>query len=136
MRIRDSRVSSAEIHRNSGNVLVQAEGETTVVRSEASDEAFLREKNLDSSGDFGQGFVSVSAGRAAYTSLAGDFDRVEISAPKVDLMIEEGTVNQLTADSYATKTNILLSSAATINTADIRAEELVFEGEGRMRVSW
>ena len=133
VRIRDSRVSSAEIHRNSGNVLVQAEGETTVVRSEASDEAFLREKNLDSSGDFGQGFVSVSAGRAAYTSLAGDFDRVEISAPKVDLMIEEGTVNQLTADSYATKTNILLSSAATINTADIRAEELVLEGEGRIR---
>lgn len=128
--ILNSRVANAEIHRNSEAVLVQAAGETTVVNSDVTDVACLEERSLKGSGDFGKGFVNVSIGRAAYTSLIGDFETVKIVGPKVDLMAEEGTIAQLSADAAATKTNIAVSVNAVINTADIHAEGLVIEGEG------
>ena len=133
VRILNSRVANARIHRNSAAVLVQAYGESTVVHSEVTDEACLEELSLKGSGDFGKGFVNVSVGRAAYTSLIGDFESVTITDPKVDLMIEEGTVDQLSADITATKTNVSISINAAVNTADIRAEGLVFEGDGTVK---
>lgn len=48
-------------------------------------------------------------------------------------MLEEGTVDQLTAEIVATKTNVAVSINAVINNADIRAEGLVFEGEGTVK---
>ena len=131
--IRDSRVSKAVVHRNSQPVSVRAEGETTLLDTELTEEPYLSEGNLELSGDFGRGFVSVSAGRAAYASLAGDFSSVIISGSKVDLALESGTIDNLSAESYATKTNIFLLSGTTVNTADIRAEGFVFEGEGAIR---
>lgn len=131
--IKDSRVSDALIHRNSGEVSVHAEGETTVVNAEIMNDPYLSEGNLESSGDFGQGFVNISVGRAAYASLAGNFDSVVISGSKVDLALESGGIKTLSAESYATKTNIMLASGASVDTADIRAEGLVFEGEGTIR---
>lgn len=131
--IRDSRVSHALIHRNSAEVSVRAEGETTVINAEITDEPYLSEGKLENSGDFGQGFVNVSAGRAAYASLTGDFDSVTIAGSKVDLALESGMIKNLSAESYATKTNIVLAAGTSVDTADIRAEGLVFEGEGKIR---
>lgn len=71
------------------------EGETTVVNSRVTDEACLEERELEKNDDFGQGFRNVSVGRAAYTSLIGDFESVVIGAAKVDLMLEEGTVRSV-----------------------------------------
>lgn len=133
VRISDSRVANANIHRNDEAVQVFAEGETTVVNSRVTDEACLEERELEKNDDFGQGFRNVSVGRAAYTSLIGDFESVVIGAAKVDLMLEEGTVDQLTAEIVATKTNVAVSINAVINNADIRAEGLVFEGEGTVK---
>ena len=133
VRILNSRVANARIHRNSAAVLVQAYGESTIVNSDVTDEACLEERSLKGSGDFGKGFVNVSVGRAAYTSLIGDFDSVAISDPKVDLMIEEGTIDRLSADAAATKTNVSISINASVNTADIRAEGLAFEGDGTIK---
>ena len=133
VRIIDSRVANANIHRNDGAVQIFAEGETTVVNSMVTDEACLQEKELKEDGDFGKGFCNISVGRAAYTSLIGDFDSVVIGAAKVDLMLEEGTIDQLSAEIVATKTNVGLSIDSVINNADIRAEGLVFEGEGTIK---
>lgn len=129
----DSRVANANVHRNDDAVQIFAEGETTVLNTSVTDEACLQEKNLKEDGDFGKGFCNITVGRAAYTSLIGDFDSVVIGAAKVDLMLEEGTIDQLSADVVATKTNVSVSIDSVINNADIRAEGLVFEGEGTIK---
>lgn len=133
VRIINSRVANAVAHRDDDAVLVSAEGESTIVNCQTTDEACLTEKELDEDGDFGKGFVNVSVGRAAYTSLTGDYDSVTITSPKVDLMVESGTVKNLTAEAVAVKTNIMVSLNAEIGTADIRAEGLAFEGDGTVK---
>ncbi len=128
----NSRVANAKINRSDAPVRIVAEGESTVVNSVVTDEVLLEEGDLENSGDFGRGFVSVAANRAAYLSLIGNFETVDIREAKVDVIFEEGTISNLIAEEDADRTNVTVTGRAAIDTASVYSENLMFEGDGNI----
>lgn len=126
--VNNSRIAKALVDKSDSSVRLLAKGETTIAKTEGSEDFILQTSSL-AGGDYGAGFEKIGISGSAQAALRGSFPYVSIDGSYANVKLETGTINELYVSSDGRRSDITVESGATVKTAKVYAESY-FHGEG------
>lgn len=118
--LNNSRVSNVSVNKSGDPVRVLAKGETAVSSLSASKASILQTSSL-AGGLYGPGFSNITVGNSADVTLRGSFPSVAINGSSAELILESGSIKDLTITSSGKSSDITVSSGTNISNATVNA---------------
>lgn len=126
--ISNTRVAGCIVDKDTDSVRLLVKGETSIADLYAEGSSILQTSGL-TGGFLGPGFSNIHVKSSAEMTLKGSFPRVNIIGSKANVILNSGTISELTVSSTGKYSDITAESGTSISNATVNAESY-FHGTG------
>lgn len=126
--ISNTRVANCIVDKGEDPVRILAKGKTSI-RELVADEASILQTGSLSGGLLGPGFSNVTVKESAEVTLKGEFPNVIVTGSNAEVILDSGTIRELTIASGGKYSDITIDKGASVSNATVNAEAY-FHGSG------
>lgn len=126
--INNTRISGCIVSKGADPVRLLAKGETSISDLSAEGSSILQTSGL-TGGVLGQGFSNINVKSSAEMTLRGNFPRINVIGTKAKVILNSGTISELTIAPAGKYSDITAESGTSISNATVNAESY-FHGTG------